>query len=222
MGFLGGLISGKTTSKRSTRRTLSDPIDFTVDSGLNRLTGGIGGSSVTISPQIGALRSEARNLFSSAISGVRDDIGRLRSLENPFIRARVRPTEERFDRLRADTDRGFARRNVFGTLRANEAARIEGEGSRAVADQAALATAQSLDSIFQRQGFVASIADRITGLSQDEFRQALAELGLGLRATGLSEASRREIGREEKGETKDPSKGLGNLARIGFSIAGLF
>ncbi len=222
MSLLKGILSGGSKATQTVRRTLSKPIQFNINAGRNTLAGGIEGSGVTLTPQIGALRDEARNLFSSAISGVRDDIGTLRSLENPFIRARVRPTEERFARLRADTDRGLARRGISGTLRTNEGLRVDQAAQREIADQTALATAESLDSIFQRQGFVASIADQIAGLSNDELRQALAELGLGLNATALSSQSRREIGSTTTKKGSDATKGLGNLARIGFSVAGLF
>lgn len=217
MGSIVGGLFGGTSSRSTSTSGQAFPLDIT-GSGGSRLSIDNGVGRVSIRGGTRSRRRQLRNDIQGITRDVQNDILSLRSLENPFIRARVRPTEERFANLRADTQRGLDRRGVFGTFRTNELSRVDDAASAQIADQTALAQAQILDAVLQRQGFLSRLKDQLSGLNQQEVNQALAELGLGaqsaaslIRQTGAS--------REDQG---DPSEGIGKIFDVGSKVLPFF
>ena len=150
---------------------------------------------------------------------VKGDIQSLRSLENPFVQARVRPTQEAFDRTLASTKMGLSERGVKGTLANNEMTRITDVGSKAVADQGAQAEMEALNAIFQDQQFLNNIYSSIQGVGESDFKQAMMELelGLGAQAVRLGSATGSEV--TKGGNLTD---GLGTIGNIGGALDSLF
>lgn len=223
MSFFTDILKGGSKSKSTSVNQFTSPIDFRLSTGGGTVDAGITGATVDLfKPFSNLARDQSFNVLGNTRNDVVRDIQELRSLENPFIRARVRPTEEAFDRLRSDTSRDLGRRGLAGTLRTNELLKVEDQATRGIADQTALAQSQALEAIFGRERLLTQISSQFADLRQDELRQALAELGIGLEAVGLSERSRRTSSQQTKGEAQDSEKAVSNISKIGFSIAGLF
>lgn len=168
-----------------------------------------------IAQQRGLLAQDIRNIYGDVTS----DIGELRSLENPFIRARVRPLENRFAEARSGLQRDLGRRGVQGTLANRELLNFDTEAGRQIADQTALAQASVLDAVMARQGFQQNLLQNIRGLTQDEVSQALNELQLVLSGTQTSQAARRQTStRSEGSDTGEGLSNLGTIAKVGASF----
>jgi hypothetical protein len=207
-------LFGQTSGTKTTTRTFSDAPSLSGSGSLGQsFNFELGGNNNFVNiPGVSEQRQGIYNRTNDLIGAVQNDILSLRSLENPFIQARVRPTQEKFANLRADTQRGLARRGVFGTLANNELIRINREGTRAVADQGALATAESFEAIFQRQEMQAKLHELMRGLNQDEATQALKELELLANIAGTSLSAIKETSTTTTEEQQgNPAEGVGTL-----------
>lgn len=212
-------LLGQTSSTQSGQNIFSDPIAL---QGAGS-AGPLGQSSFKVNPlgtdsfiQLpSGIRENRADLYSRTVglgNDVQGDIDTLRGIENPFIRARVRPTEEKFARLRADTERGLARRGVQGTLATNEMLRIQDAESREVADQTAKAQMEALSGILQRQDFQQSLQNSLRAYTQDEVAQAINELQILSGQTVTSFGSVKNTGQTQTGEKQDsPAEGIGTV-----------
>ena len=211
LGSLGG-SSSKTTSTSGQ----AFPLNIRGSRGaLLNIDNGTG--QVNLSRGVGKRRNQLFSDIQGITRDVQNDILSLRSLENPFVRARVRPTEERFANLRSDTERGLARRGVFGTFNTNELTRVDDAASKQIADQTAIAHSEVLNAVLQRQSFLSSLNSQLSNLNEAEVRQALAELGLG--AQSAASLVRQQ---SQESETSDTGKGLQTAASLAGAAAAFF
>jgi hypothetical protein len=168
------------------------------------------------------IRTNRQNLFNQTLDlgqAVQGDIDALRSEENSFIRARVRPTQEKFAAIRSETEQGLARRGVTGTLATNELMRIDQAASREVADQTSKAQTEALNSILQRQDFQQSLQNSLRAYTQDEVAQALNELQFISGQAVTSFNTVQNSGQTVTGESQgDPSLGFGSLLETGVDL----
>lgn len=238
---IGGLFGGKKESKSTTstggtqtRRTtgaVQPAFPFSIRGNIASGSFRNGRSNFSLGSDFTQnRRQEALRTFRDIDKSTQGDIQSLRSLENPFIRARVRPTEERVARGLADTERGLARRGLQGTLASNELFRLGEAGGREIADQTALAQRESLDAITVRQNQRAAIASGIQNIGESQLRQALAELGFGLesvntflrsraQASGDFTTTGEDTGQSDtRGKSSGDFTGLGNLLFAGAQL----
>ena len=116
------------------------------------------------------MREEGLAGVRSLIGDVQGDIETLRGLENPFIQARVSPFIEERERARRDA----IRRGVAGPLLSLATNPFQ----RQIAEQGALATAESLQFRQQGQELIRGLLSDVTGAGRQLLEQELKLLGL--------------------------------------------
>lgn len=173
----GGLFSSSSRT-RVARRTPIRPTVQTRGGGFLSIGGTKRDPTVAVGLPGAGLREESLAGTRGLLGQVNRDIQTMRGLENPFIRARVRPLERRRDSVLADIGRDFGRRGVTGSLRARELTGATETFDAQIADQRAIAQTEALNAVFQRQGFVEQLNRRVGEVSREEMQQALAELGI--------------------------------------------
>ncbi len=124
--------------------------------------------------------------------GLAADEARLRSNQSPFIQARVSPLQDTLARRRAELQASQARRGVRGSSFGEQAVQAEDiTGERALADQRALATQESLNAILantgarlqtlaQNEDIAKDIFNAQQAVETGEFARAMEGLGLSI------------------------------------------
>ena len=175
----------------------------------------ISGRNFTLDPSIRNLQESGasafgagRNQFSEAVGKFGGAMGELRSRlfgnEDPYMRARTAPTEERFAQERGALQRDIGRRGLAGSSFGQQAQTSQAVAQeRALADQRALAVNESINAgmtidqlILQAEQAAAAgnmeQANFLRGIANDRANTELGIFGLGTQAKGS--ASGTQIG----------------------------
>lgn len=165
-----------------------DPFNFNLDiNGRRSLsfnrTGPASGDVSVAGPQnfdrdIGRVRDaniDAGGRFDTLIS-------RLKSNENPFISARVRPAEEAARAGVADARLDVGRREIAGSIGQNQINNARFAGAREVADQGALATNDALSAQLAAEAGRLGIGEETLAIAESESQQELRDIQAGMEA----------------------------------------
>ena len=210
-GFFGG---GKTKSTAGTTYTYSDPASFSVNlggrTGLSLSDGSVSLGDSNIGPYAGRIRRSIAGQR-SRISGMITD---LKSNNNPFIKARIRPLEQALRGTLADQARDFAQRGVFGALSQNEQTKARFIGEQALNDERAKATDEALSSLFDAEASLRGVNQDELMLAELMMKEELMRLGISLEALGLSLNSRQQLSGATDTIEREPRDILGGIGKL--------
>lgn len=127
-----------------------------------------GGVSITTAPGITNTLNLSKNENRKALGRFDGFRSSLDANENPFIQARVRPTQERVNQNVAAVARGNSLRGVSGSLANNEVNNAQIAGSREIADQTALATRENLAAKLEVEAGRLGIGDETLAIAGQE------------------------------------------------------
>jgi hypothetical protein len=248
-GVVKSLIGGsKSKSTTSSMPQVIPANPFNIQTGSGGISATPAGATVTLYPYArnlyregaGVLRdygSVFRPAFDTATGLITEDIGRMRSAENPFIQARVRPLEQQIATGRGQLQRGLSQRGVFGSLGATEMANYDLRTQAQLGDARAQATVEALNaelaSINQlvttatgRAELERGLAESFATMGDSELRYTLAEMGLGQEAINAIIQDRRVETQKQSTIKEKSSKGiLSALPGVGSilgTIGGIF
>ena len=189
----------------------------------------VNGTGFTLDPSVRRLQESGitsvgagQNQFSTAVGKFGGAMGELRSRlfgnEDPYMRARTAPTEARFAQERGALQRDLGRRGLAGSSFGQQAQTTQAtEQERALADQRALATQESINAGMTIDQLIlqAEQAAAAGNMDQANFLRAIAndraqtELGIfGLGTQAKAKGSGTQIGLNAA--TSAPTGGGGN------------
>jgi len=177
--FFGGGTDAAKVSNQSAKKTISKLFPMAQDEVLGGLSVGTGLSR--IDPRTGQIVVDplGRDLQLDSLGTFKGQLGETRAgllgNQGAFQQARVNPLLEQLAGRRGERERDLSRTGVRGTFRDRSLQDFDIQGQRAVGDQRALATQESLSAINQLDaaGFAAG-----TGVGAQLFDQELQALGL--------------------------------------------
>ena len=160
------------------------------------------------------LYNETRQSQQQSRARIGGMISDLKSNQNPFIEARVRPFQQALDSRVADTTRAFAQRGVFGSLSENEISKTRFLGEQAIGDERAKATDEALGKLFDAEASLRGINQDEIGLAETQMKDELLRLGLSLDAWNAAMGNRKQLTQVAGGTTttQQPIDILGGIA----------
>ena len=211
--------------KRGIQKTPGSPTQVSVD--MDRGYSTRYGQSGSV---LGSLLPTYQGVSDEGVNLIRGDIQRFRDNENPFVQARVTPLKQEYARQYGELQRGLGRRNVFGSIGANELMRFSNQANREIADQGALATQEATAASLQATNDLLSaaksradvenvVAEQWRTLGDAELTAVLKEMGLGMAAIELLVQDRR-LSTQSEQKTDDSGKGILNTIGRGLFAFG--
>jgi hypothetical protein len=176
--FGGGTDVGKVAGK-SSKKTINKLFPLAQEKVLGGLNINTGLSNINAATGAVNVDPLGRNLQLGALGTFQGQLGETRESllgnQGAFQQARVNPLLERLAAGRGELSRGLSRTGVRGTFRDRAIQDFDIAGERAVGDQRAIATQESLSAIssLDAAGFAAG-----TGVGAQLFNQELQALGL--------------------------------------------
>ena len=214
-------VSG--TANKSTKKTINKFFPLAQDKVLVGV--GFDTGLSTIDPRTGQISVDptGRNLQLDALGTFQGQLGDTRSSllgnQGAFQQARVNPLLEQLALRRGERERDLSRTGVRGTFRDRSLQDFDIAGERAVGDQRAIATQESLTAINQLDaaGFAAG-----TGVGAQLFNQELQALGLSANTiTALKAIAANLTTGAASIRANIGSAQATNDAQVGANIAGL-
>lgn len=218
--FGGGKQKTTTSSTASTVPiTYASPFTFTSNFGTGSASFGGDGSTINMNPAIQTNMNRFGQLTNQSLGRTGNYISELRGNANPFINARIRPLEESINNRRDELSRSMTRRGVVGSLANNEMLKFDNAAQRELADQRALMTNDTLNSLYQMEGLDRAVRGDVLTLADAQLKDDMARLGLSLEGLqlALSGAGRRATdvaGETQTTTTKGGSNILGGIGSI--------
>lgn len=220
MSFIGDLFGGnkKTTS---VSQAGSAPIQYSSPQGFfSNIPGGrqisAGPTAVQISADIGNRNAYSRFAQNNAAAKNRlgSMITNLQSNQNPFIQARVNPYQQAMNERRGLLSRDLSRRKVQGALANNELIKFDREAQAGLADQRALATNESLNSLLNAETANMNLNQDELNLVKARLSEDLALLGLNMTALNLIRGDVRQLNQVAGGTSTERASGGQDLGSI--------
>ena len=130
-------------------------------------------------------------------------IGDLSGNTNPYIRARVRPTEELVRQNVASVSRDVGRRNIQGSLGQNQIQNAQFLGAREVADQGALATTEAINSQLAAEAGRVGVGRETLDIAQAQLNDELQQINIAMDALSTSLGDQEQLSQMLSGTTAD-------------------
>lgn len=199
MSFIGDLFGGSEQTVVNQARVLPFQA-FDLIGDRSTLSSRPKRSNLRLDPRIDRALTQNRASTTSLLNRVRGN-------QNPFIEARVSPLIERLSGLPAQTQRDFARRNVFGSIANNEVNQLREDVAGEIGNARALATQDALG--FER----AVLGDQRRG-ALDLLTKELSALGVSQDAINAVLNTRQVAGGTQTSSGSSTTEGLGNIGRL--------